>query len=113
MFLIDTTFVDHPELRGYFYEGRRVPADDPNRDRVFAMAELLLDHFDYILLQVKCFPTLYPEDFWTQYMQDCFSSSPVLCEFLENKKRWYSAELVVMMQQCVAGSTGHPIEVGP
>jgi hypothetical protein len=63
------------------------------------MAELLLDYFDYILLQMKWFPTLYPPGVWADYTRDCFSTSPVLCQYFDERSHWYCAELKLMMQK--------------
>lgn len=45
---LDKTFVEYPDIRPYFYEGKPADADDPNLQRVRAVAELVLDAFEWI-----------------------------------------------------------------
>jgi hypothetical protein len=45
---LDRVFIDLPELRPYFYDGREVPDDEPMRARVMATAELIVDLADSV-----------------------------------------------------------------
>jgi hypothetical protein len=101
MFTVDMIFIEYPECRKYFYDGIPLPTEDPEMSRVWAIAELLLDQFDYLLLQQRWFPFLYPPHSWREYMMDSFAHSPSLCKYLELKKSWYSAELISTMRDAV------------
>lgn len=42
-------FVDHPELRPYFYDNKEILEDHPDFNRVMAVAEMLVDFMDGVL----------------------------------------------------------------
>ena len=100
-FMIDSVFIEHPDLRKYFYDAGQ-PVAPELEDRVTAVAELMLDYFDYVLLQQKRPAELHPHNFWSdQYLIDLFSASPILCEYLEKRKSWFSDDLTAVMHQGV------------
>lgn len=106
-FMIDSIFIQHPELRRYFYNAEDQMPTQPERDRVFAVAELMLDYFDYVLLQQRRSPVLHPHNFWSEdYLIDSFSASPILCEYLERRKNWFSSELYAVMRKGVDRGSG-------
>jgi hypothetical protein len=87
-------------LRRYFYDADEQLPPQPQGNRVLAVAELILDYFDYVLLQQKRSAEFHPHNFWSeQYLIDSFSDSPILCEYLERKKSWFSDELTDVMRQ--------------
>jgi hypothetical protein len=97
-FKIDSIFTENSDLRKYFYDSEVPP--HPDRDRVLAVAELLLDYFDYVLLQQQRPGLRHPHNFWSeQYLIDLFSESHILCEYLEQRKSWFSDELTAVMNQ--------------
>lgn len=99
MFAVDRVFINEPELRPYFYSGRDISNDDPLYDKVVAVAELLLDFFDSVLLQQKHFPQIWPRQWWEAYMMYSFANSPLLCGYLESVKDWYTEDLVHLMRK--------------
>jgi hypothetical protein len=97
-FMIDAIFIEHPNLRKHFYNAAGPPPRDG--DRVTAVAELMLDYFDYVLLQQQRSAEVHRHNFWSeQYLIDSFSASPILCEYLEQRKTWYSDGLTDLMRQ--------------
>ena len=101
-FMISAIFIEHPDLRKYFYDAEEHVPPQPQGDRVLAVAELMLDYFDYVLLQQKRSAELHRHNFWSeQYLIDSFSAGPILCDYLERKKSWYSDELTAVMRQGV------------
>jgi hypothetical protein len=101
-FMINAIFIEHPELRKYFYDAEEHVPPQPQGDRVLGVAELMLDYFDYVLLQQQRSAELHSHNFWSeQYLIDSFSASPILCDYLERKKSWYSDELTAVMRQGV------------
>ena len=97
-FMIDSIFIQYPELRKYFYETEERMPPQPEQDRLFAVVELMLDYFDYVLLQQRRSPALHPHNFWSEeYLIDSFSASPILCEYLARRKDWFSTELFTIM----------------
>jgi hypothetical protein len=99
MFAIDAIFVEYPDCRPYFYEAKKLATDDNEASRVLAIAEMLLDFFDYILLHQKSFSPIYPGHQWREYMVDTFAASEVLCDVLNNNANWYTEALVVIARQ--------------
>jgi len=91
---IDKVFVDTPEIREYFYDGKDIKEDEPNYKRAEAVAEMHLDVFDFKLRAKEKFGDLspFPEtlDIW---VRDMMVSSPIICKRLEKKKQWYSPRL--------------------
>lgn len=94
MFTVDAAFVKYPELHRYFYSGVDVTEGDPAYERVIAMAELFLDYVDTVLTQEEQLPAFWPLDKWEQYFIDIFSSSPVLCRYLNLTKVWYPDKVI-------------------
>lgn len=97
MFAADDIFIDHPELRPYFYSGKDIRKDDLTYDKVIAVAEFLLDFFGCILLKIQHYPQdpqIWPCNWWEEYIIDSFANSPILCEYLESVKTWYIPELM-------------------
>lgn len=93
MFLLDQVFIEHPEIRPYFYEGKELRDDDPNRQRVLAVAETLLDFMGSVMDQSHRLKHTYPEEWWAHYFRDCFLQSPVLCDFFRRNRQWYPRAL--------------------
>ncbi len=59
---LDMVFVEHPELRSFFYEGASLEgASAATRSRVLSVAELHLDFFDSELLRRRTFAPLLDE----------------------------------------------------
>ncbi len=86
---IDKTFIEHPELRPYFYEGDTIMNDNPNYAKASAVAEEMLDVFDGIIgnRYYKLDPT--DEKIWRNWMISCFSKSPILCQKYCETLGWY------------------------
>jgi hypothetical protein len=99
MFTVDQVFINEPELRPYFYSNKDIINNDPLYDKVVAVAELLLDFFDSILLQQQHFPQIWPPHEWEAYIRDSFANSPVLCRYLKSVKHWYTDRLVKLMEE--------------
>jgi len=87
-------FVEFPQLRPYFYDGRDdEDLPEPERNRARAVAEMHLDYFESELLRTRAFPTALslPFDPW---IRGLFRSSPAMCRRLAEDgglgtERWY------------------------
>jgi len=82
-------FVDHPELRAYFYgDDLPVPENSVLKNQVFAAAEMLADHWESTMLS---YDTLNSEvdALWRIYMIGIYCRSPALREFLKNENEGY------------------------
>src|SRR5687768_11251867 len=49
-------FIEHPEMRPFFYEGVDIQPDDPRHQQLATMAEIMADYLEHITLQRKNLP---------------------------------------------------------
>ena len=87
-------FLDQPELRPYFFEGKDLKESDPLYPKVVAVAEMHLDVFAYNLDYRLVFPDDYrrPEDY-KRYICSRLALSPVMRRHLEKHAEWFSPYL--------------------
>ena len=87
-------FLDHPELRPYFFEGKDLEESDPLYPRVETVADMHLDVFAYNLDYRLAFPDDYrsPEAYMS-YVRSRLALSPVMRRRLEKKAEWFSPYL--------------------
>lgn len=100
-------FVDYPELRPYFYDDNVALPDDPTkRNRIFAAAEMLADHWESTILSDSSL-NIYVNDLWETYMRGIYCKSPALREFLEDKNEGYrySAAFKDLLKQSFSEKT--------
>lgn len=102
MLSTDALFIEHPELRPYFYAGVDIQESDPNYHQVGAVSELLLDFFGVVLLQSDQFPQAWSKNWWPNYIRDMFATSPALRAYLDNAQEWYKPELVTLRYEAEA-----------
>jgi hypothetical protein len=96
---LDRVFLDHPELRPYFYEGKDLDKSDPLLyAQVEAVAEMHLDVFDYNLNYRLLFPKEYhfPEGH-ESFIREMLAQSPIMRRALEKRAAWYSPELRALL----------------
>jgi hypothetical protein len=89
---IDKVFVDNPTLRPHFYADEPLPNDRVERERVMALAELIVDFSDNFLVQCPVLPDEY-ERGWLVYFKALYGSSPAMREYLLQNGHWYAADL--------------------
>jgi hypothetical protein len=92
MMSIDRLFIDHPELRPYFYGKKAAPSRGLNHERVAAATELFVDFMDNVVVQTPHIPE-YLSGTWTRYFRDVAASSPSIREFWRTKREWYGISL--------------------
>lgn len=99
-------FVEHPELRPYFY-GDNIPVptvDDASNDwlrsRIFAAAEMLADHWESTVIAENM--KQHVNDLWLGYMMSIYCRSPAMREFLQpaNEGFRYSGQFTRMLANC-------------
>lgn len=80
LYAIDDKFIQHAQLRPYFYDSEELPQDidQGGRQRCFAIAEFVLDVFGSILEQRHRFRWFADRRDFEQFMTDMFRHSPVL-----------------------------------
>jgi hypothetical protein len=87
-------FLNHPELRPYFFEGKDIKETDPLYPQVEAVADMHLDVFAYNLDYRLVFPDGWrtPEGY-KDYIRSRLALSPVMRRRLEQKADWFSPHL--------------------
>lgn len=107
-----TVFVEHPEVRPYFYDNRPAPTEEPLRSRVLATAELVADHLESVVLSQDAVEAR-TRAVWVRYMQGLYRRSPVLRAFVapENEGYRYDAAFLDLLRAPIA--PGVPAMVEP
>lgn len=85
-------FVDYPEYRQYFYDGKRIEASDPEYARVSSIAEFWL-HAAHNLTIHRRYMGEYPWHVWEGSLRDVYIRSPILQHFLHEHPHWYTNEV--------------------
>ncbi|MBI5301509.1 MAG: hypothetical protein HY868_05175 [Chloroflexi bacterium] len=88
MIEIDRFFVDHADLRPYFYNNKEIAEEDSEYDRVLSTAEMMMDFADFVLTHRINMPD-YPWVEWERYFQDIYVSSPALRKLWNEKQDWF------------------------
>ena len=86
-------FVEHPDLRPYFYDSIVMPVQALEISKVLAACEVMGDHWENILLSKK---SLDEETLgvWKNYMVGIYSTSPSLQYFLLHEGYRYSSNFL-------------------
>lgn len=87
---IDQFFVQHPELRPFFYRAKPMDEslDEASRRKVEAAAEMILDCMANVFHQL---PTLGPEEreAYGNFLKDRYQTQPALKQFVDEYEHWY------------------------
>jgi hypothetical protein len=93
MLQINRLFVDQPLLRPYFYGEKELTDESPDeRERVHATAELFINFIDNVLTQMPLLPSSLAEP-WRTYFVSVTATSPVLRDFWNRRREFYSDEM--------------------
>jgi hypothetical protein len=87
----DEMFVQHPDMRKYFYENVDISTDDPDYNLSLAMAETLLDTFESYIHHNTY--VRYYRGVWKEYIVDAFQNSPILRARFDQTPDWYPPDL--------------------
>jgi hypothetical protein len=91
---LDKQFVDHPELRPFFYESEKITKTTPVelKRRVDATSEYMLDVWDSFL-HTRFGGSHRPlQPSWRSYMIDVLNSSNCLVRYCEDHVKWYNQD---------------------
>ena len=89
VFDVNGIFIDHPELRPYFYESLPIKQGDNDYNKVMNASELLLDFFEYVIVEEAHMDDKIVAG-WKVYMKKMFLKSPSLKLFLDENKDQYN-----------------------
>ena len=94
-------FVDHPELRPYFFDGEVLPKVGPVRLLVESVADVRLDKMDAILTYFKRRGASDKDiEGWTTTFQNAFKQSPALCDAIRGVEANYGYIVPIAKQSC-------------
>lgn len=101
------TFIANPECRPFFYDDQPVPTDEPLRSKVLAVAELVCDHMENIILNRHALDAETCK-VWVLYMQGLFNRSPTMRAFLDpgSEGYRYSSQLLDLLHEGSRGAVG-------
>ena len=84
---VDQVFIDNPDLRPYFFDGKKISPTDRNYNKVLAIADYEIDFFGSVLNEVSYSQSYASEketrQSWDQYMHTSFKESPIMCQRLK------------------------------
>ena len=101
MLQINRLFIDRPLLRPYFYGKQELTDESPEeRERIEATAELFINFIDNVLTQMPLLPSNLADP-WQTYFGSVTTSSPVLREFWERRREWYSEEMRALLDPLI------------
>ncbi|WP_328477914.1 hypothetical protein OHA21_25730 [Actinoplanes sp. NBC_00393] len=101
-------FVQHPELRPYFFDSKPVPENEPERSRVKATADLFADAIYAGLHTGLLLPGDGVHQAWCTYATDVLRTSPALRALWAEHSNWWPPDLADMLD--VTGCVGAPID---
>jgi hypothetical protein len=82
-------FIEHPELRPYFYEFKSPPSQGNKRARIITAAEILADILEEGLSVNRLVQTVRFSEEWPLFCADMLTSSPALNEVIQqNPNSW-------------------------
>lgn len=95
-FNVDRIFIEHPELRPYFYEyekANKLATTDEIKKKLDAVSHMILDCFDDVFHHLEHLPpsTTAP---WDVFMKDMYKHTPYLKGFLKDNEQWYSQDFI-------------------
>jgi hypothetical protein len=82
-------FIEHPELRPYFYEKKNIPRKGRRRRQVISLAEAFCDVLESGLFKYRVTPAADSLDIWIDYCSLILSRSPVIDGLARNYPQWW------------------------
>ena len=96
---VDQFFVQHSDLRPFFYEAKslEVPIDETLRRRVEAAAEMMSDCMANVFHQLPHFNREEAEAYGN-FLKERYRTQPVLKRFVDETARWYPNSFVAFLR---------------
>jgi predicted cobalt transporter CbtA len=82
-------FVERPDLRAYFYDGKQPPTDGPDRIRVQTIAEMLTDVVESALLGTSLVESTASHQPWSSYAEFLLRESPAIAHTVCVHGDWF------------------------
>lgn len=107
---IDKVFIDNPAFSKYFFSNEKIEKGDPNYDKADAIATVVLDYFDSVMVLLDYTTSATPlikghvagkhgsthfmdHEAWEAYFKSVFTTSPLLCGRLKQDWPIYGKEM--------------------
>jgi hypothetical protein len=98
--LVGDVFLKHPDLRPYFYDGVDLSDDHPQANHAKVVAEAMCDAFALLILSWKRSTNIpHTRPGQEQWIQDIYSSSPVLRRYYAEREGWYPKEMTRFLER--------------
>lgn len=91
-------FIDHPELRKYFYDSAPCPVRGKTRARVLTVAEMIGDTIDSVLETISLVATREELGDWLDYIGHILDRSPTLERLALEHPKWWP-QIVNILQE--------------
>jgi hypothetical protein len=88
---IKELFIEHPNLRPYFLDGKPISPSDESYSLALAVADYYCLYLEQIATQGENIAPSGRQS-WYQYAADVYARSPVLRDYLRDKAAWYAPE---------------------
>jgi hypothetical protein len=102
---------DDPQLYEYFYKNKPLVDETPTRTKVLCCAEIMANFLEHIFLLRPSLPVA-SHDAWMRYVQDHYSASRVVREFVTEHRHWYADAFLNFIEavslQRLRCATGRP-----
>jgi hypothetical protein len=89
---------EKPETYDYFYQGKPLAEDEPNRVFIFYAAEALANFMEHLVLQKRNLPEQQWQ-VWHRFICSTYEGSSALQEFFLHHRTWYSPELLAIIDE--------------
>jgi len=92
-------FMDYPEYRPYFYDGKPISKQEPDDFRqLYTMAEMFVDGMDELVQNMEYAPDATDWEAWKRYFWDVYHNSPIVQKYLEDHSDWYTKDLFTIVE---------------
>jgi len=86
---IKEIFLSKPYLRQYFFDGKAITIDHEHYQEALAVADYYCLYLEQITTQKSNIDKV-ERDSWLKYVHDIYHDSPIIKEYLKDKREWYS-----------------------
>jgi len=91
-------FAEHPEVRPYFYDNKKLAsaANEMEKLKVLSTAEMVAGFMELVALQIEHQPAAIKPR-WRAYLADTYNASGVVREHLKECEGWYADDLLRLL----------------
>ncbi len=90
---------EKPETYDYFYGGKELEEDHPNRVFILYASEAIANFLEHLALQRGNLPGQ-QWDTWRRFIRSTYDGSPAVRDFFKRHREWYSDELLSILDTC-------------